>query len=131
MIKQDMVNSRMKEFYDIYGLSFALNFQGARLKKVGKSTFQRKKTTFSGNPLVFRSEFHKDIGRQRQWIAFFRRSQLSYVNQEFNQILKRMITFLGPIRNFIKDRTTMDKLWDIIARCWKNEFYPNRNYSIL
>ena len=119
MVKLAMANSRMKDFYDVYSLSLKYNFQGSRLKKAIESTFQRRKTPLPDNPLVFRSEFHKDEGRQRQWVAFLRKSQLSDVNQEFNQILGRITAFLKPIVASIKSRTQMDKLWNPTAGCWK------------
>jgi predicted nucleotidyltransferase component of viral defense system len=57
MIKLSMANSRMKDFYDVYTLSLNHNFQGRRLKKAIKSTFQRRKTPIPDNPLVFRVDF--------------------------------------------------------------------------
>jgi len=119
MVKLAMANSRMKDFYDVYSLSLKYNFQGSRLKKAIESTFQRRKTPLPDNPLVFRSEFHKDEGRQSQWDAFLRKSRLSDVNQEFNQIMGRITAFLKPIVASIKNRTQMDKLWNPTAGCWK------------
>jgi predicted nucleotidyltransferase component of viral defense system len=119
MVKLAMANSRMKDFYDVYSLSLKYNFQGSRLKKAIESTFQRRKTPLPDNPLVFRSEFHEDKGRQKQWVAFLRKSRLSDVNQEFNQIMGRITAFLKPIVASIKNRTQMDKLWNPTAGCWK------------
>ena len=119
MVKLAMANSRMKDFYDVYSLSLKYNFQGSRLKKAIESTFQRRKTPLPDNPLVFRSDFHKDKRRQRQWVAFLRKSRLSDVNQKFNQIMGRITVFLKPIVASIKDKTRMDKLWNPTAGCWK------------
>ena len=120
MVKLAMANSRMKDFYDVYSLSLGHNFQGSRLKKAIESTFQRRKTTLPDNPLVFRPEFHKDKGRQRQWIAFLRKSRLSKVNRELNQIMERITIFLRPIVSSIRDKARMDKLWNPTAGCWNN-----------
>ena len=39
MVKLAVINSRMKDFYDVYSLSLSHNFQGNRLKEAIESTF--------------------------------------------------------------------------------------------
>jgi len=119
MVKLAMVNSRIKDFYDIYTLSVSYNFQSDRLKKAIESTFQKRKTFIPDNLLVFRLEFHKDEEKQRQWSAFLRKSRLHDVNQGFNEIMKRITSFLKPIVDSIKDKNKEDKTWDAITGCWK------------
>jgi len=119
MVKLAMANSRMKDFYDVYSLSLKYNFQGGRLKKAIESTFKRRKTPLPDDPIVFRSDFHKDKGRQRQWVAFLRKSRLYDVNQNFDQIMGRITDFLRPIVASIKDKSRMDKLWDPTSGRWK------------
>ncbi|NOZ64448.1 MAG: nucleotidyl transferase AbiEii/AbiGii toxin family protein [Caldiserica bacterium] len=118
MVKLAMANSRMKDFYDVHALSLNHNFRGNRLKKAIESTFQKRKTSLPENPLIFRPEFHRDTGRQKQWTAFLRKLRLSDVNQEFSQIMERVTAFLKPIVISIKDRTRMDKLWDPTTGWW-------------
>jgi len=119
MVKLAMINSRIKDFYDIYNLSVNYNFQSDRLKKAIESTFQRRNTFIPDNLLIFRSEFHKDGEKQRQWSAFLRKSRLHDVSQGFNEIMERITYFLKPIVNSIKDKTGKDKTWDAKAGCWK------------
>lgn len=119
MVKLAMVNSRIKDFYDIYTLSVSYNFQSDRLKKAIESTFQRRNTFIPDNLLVFRSEFHRDEEKQMQWSAFLRKSRLHNVNQEFNEIMERITFFLKPIVDSIKDKNKENKIWDAIAGCWK------------
>jgi len=119
MVKLAMVNSRLKDFYDIYTLSISHNFQSDSLKKAIESTFQRRKTSIPDNALVFRSEFHRDEERQKQWIAFLRKLRIQDVNQEFNEIMDRITVFLRPIVCSIKDKTRKNKTWDAVAGHWK------------
>lgn len=119
MVKLAMVNSRMKDFYDIYTLSVSYNFQGDRLKKAIESTFYRRKTSIPDNPLIFRLKFHRDEEKQRQWSAFLRKLRLQDVNQDFNEIIERITSFLKPIVVSIKDKNKENKIWDAIAGCWK------------
>ena len=119
MVKLAMVNSRIKDFYDIYTLSVSYNFQSDRLKKAIESTFQRRKTFIPDNLLVFRLEFHRDEEEQRQWIAFLRKSRLHDVNQDFNEIMERITSFLKPIVDSINGKNKENKIWDAKAGCWK------------
>jgi len=43
MIKLSMVNSRMKDFYDVYFLSVGHNFKGDELKKLLKRLSKEEK----------------------------------------------------------------------------------------
>lgn len=119
MVKLAMANSRMKDFYDVYSLSLSNNFQGNRLKKAIETTFQRRKTPIPDNPLVFREEFYENKERQKQWAAFLRKLRLHNINQEFNEIMKRIIYFLEPVIISIRDGTRIDKLWDNTTGSWK------------
>lgn len=119
MVKLAMVNSRIKDFYDIYTLSVSYNFQSDRLKKAIESTFHRRKTSIPDNPLIFRLEFHSDEEKQKQWSAFLRKSRLHDVNQGFNEIMERITSFLKPIVDSIKDKNKGNKIWDAKAGCWK------------
>lgn len=119
MIKLAMANSRMKDFYDIYYLSLSHNFQGNRLKKAVETTFQKRKTPIPDNPLVFQVEFYENKERQKQWIAFLRKLRLHDINQEFSEIMKRIINFLEPVVISIRGRTRINKSWDPVTGCWK------------
>lgn len=61
MIDLDMLNSRMKDFYDIYFLCQNLPFEGALLQKAIEQTFQRRKTAIpSVLPTVFTATFYEN-----------------------------------------------------------------------
>ena len=119
IVKLAMANSRMKDFYDVYSLSLSHSFQGRRLKKAVETTFQKRKTPIPDNPMVFRTEFYENKERQKQWTAFLRKLRLHDINQEFSEIMKRIINFLEPVVISIGDRTRIDKSWDPIIGCWK------------
>ncbi|MDD4897100.1 MAG: nucleotidyl transferase AbiEii/AbiGii toxin family protein [Atribacterota bacterium] len=120
MVKLAMANSRMKDFYDVYSLSCSNNFKGDRLKKAIETTFQKRKTPIPDNPLIFREEFYENKDRQKQWTAFLRKLQLHDVNQEFNEIMERIVNFLKPVLTSIRFRKRIDKYWDNTAGYWKN-----------
>jgi len=119
MVKLAMVNSRIKDFYDVYTLSISHNFQSDELRKAIKSTFCRRKTSIPDDPLVFRVEFHRDKEKQKQWVAFLRKSRLYDMNQEFNEVMERITAFLRPVVFSIKDKTKDNQTWDTVTGQWK------------
>lgn len=119
MVKLAMVNSRMKDFYDVYTLSINYDFHGSILKKAIESTFKKRKTIAHVNPLIFRTEFHNDKGRQRQWTAFLHKSRIADTDKNFNQIMERITEFLKPIVISIKNKTQIEKSWYPSLGRWK------------
>ena len=119
MIKLAMVNSRMKDFYDVYVLSINYGFQGEILKKAIESTFHKRKTLLPENPLIFQPEFHNDKGRQRQWTAFLNKTRIADIDENFNKIIERITIFLEPIVVSIKNKTRIEKTWYYSLGYWK------------
>lgn len=119
MVKLAMVNSRMKDFYDVYTLSTSHDFESNRLKEAVEATFKRRKISIPDEPLVFRSEFYQDKGRQQQWTAFLRKVRLDDVPRDFSEIMKKITLFLKPIVVSVKGKTDVRKHWDAETGYWK------------
>ncbi|HAM39651.1 MAG TPA: hypothetical protein DCP53_09710 [Elusimicrobia bacterium] len=111
MIKLAMLNSRMKDFYDVYNLSKNHKFSAATLKEAIETTFQRRKTFLPDNPLIFQSEFQTDKTRQQQWFAFLNKSKLHDADQSFDKIMDRITSFLKPVVVAIKNNQESNKEW--------------------
>ena len=119
MVKLAMVNSRMKDFYDVYNLSLNHEFTAGILKEAITATFKRRKTILPENPLVFQTDFRIDRGRQQQWVAFLNKSRLFNVDKSFSKIMDRIVMFLKPIVSSIKNNTAIADRWNITAGIWE------------
>lgn len=119
MIRLAMANSRMKDFYDVYALSAGHDFQGSMLRDAIESTFRQRATPMPENPLVFRAEFDQDKSRQQQWVAFLRKSRLQDLDFKFEQVMKRITTFLTPIVQSVRSKEKFEKSWDSKTGSWK------------
>ena len=119
MLKKEMLNSRMKDFFDIYSLSYSCNFQGSILKEAIEKTLRRRQTTLSDIPFVFKDVFQKDKGKQQQWSSFLRKTRLDRPSSDFEVIMKRITNFLKPVIISIKERNEMEKIWDTGEGIWK------------
>ena len=95
MVKLGFLNSRMKDFYDIWLLSRVFHFTGRDLAAAIRLTFERRKTIF---PVIIEA-FSEDfiIEKQTQWSAFHRRLNQAYIPKEFREIVKHLDVFLTPI----------------------------------
>jgi predicted nucleotidyltransferase component of viral defense system len=64
-------NSRMKDFYDIWELSRAYQFDEDRLAKAIRATFQRRKTEIPAEPPdALTTAFAQDDAKRQQWNSF-------------------------------------------------------------
>lgn len=95
MIKLGMLNSRMKDFYDIWLLSRQFNFNGPRLTEAIRLTFERRGTELPAGIDAFTKPFIE--AKQIQWAAFRKRLEQEYVPTSFKEIVTSVDSFLSPI----------------------------------
>ncbi|MFZ2330571.1 MAG: nucleotidyl transferase AbiEii/AbiGii toxin family protein [Atribacterota bacterium] len=119
MVKLAMINSRMKDFYDVYMLSNSQNFKSNTLKKAIELTFLKRDTIIPDNPMIFKSEFHNNKEKQQQWLAFIRKTKIEKVTSNFNEVMERITKLLKPIAIAIQDKVSEEKIWDPIGGFWR------------
>lgn len=95
MVKLGMLNSRMKDFYDIWLLSRQFDFDGPNLSSAVRLTFNRRGTALSPVVEAFTRPFADD--KQVQWSAFRNRLQQEHVPASFAEIVGATGEFLSPI----------------------------------
>ena len=78
IVSLGMVNSRMKDFYDIWFLARTFPFQAEALGAALRATFERRKTGLDPDGLkVLLAELSGDVTKQTQWRAFLGKSHLT------------------------------------------------------
>ncbi len=95
MVKLGMLNSRMKDFYDIWLLSQHFNFDGAKLAEAIRRTFEQRGTALPTEIEIFTEPFI--VAKQTQWTAFWKRLQQNQVPSSFREIMASVSRFLSPI----------------------------------
>ncbi len=97
MIVLGMMNSRLKDFYDVYIILQHMGIDETQLAKAIQSTFQRRKTPLPTElPLVFTDDFLNDGNKETQWKAFLKRSLLTDCALSFSQIVESIQQQLWP-----------------------------------
>lgn len=72
-----MLNSRMKDFFDLWVLAKHSDFDSALLSRAIVATFERRRTAFpEGIPIGLSDEFSNDDQKNKQWLAFLRKNAL-------------------------------------------------------
>jgi hypothetical protein len=72
-----MLNSRMKDFFDLWILAKHSDFDGQILSRAVAATFERRRTAVPhGVPIGLSDEFINDDQKGKQWQAFLRKNAL-------------------------------------------------------
>lgn len=72
-----MLNSRMKDFFDLWVLAKHSDFDGSVLLRAVTATFERRSTAVpQGLPIGLSDEFINDDQKEKQWQAFLRKNAL-------------------------------------------------------
>ncbi|MGB3861863.1 MAG: nucleotidyl transferase AbiEii/AbiGii toxin family protein [Candidatus Aminicenantaceae bacterium] len=111
MIKLDELNSRMKDFYDIWLLSKQFDFIGPVLAESITKTFKTRKTKLPDRPTVFKKSFAEDQTRETQWRAFLRKTNLAHTPHLFYEVITEIKLFLGPVSSAIFAQKSFQKKW--------------------
>lgn len=91
-----ILNSRMKDFFDLQWLSCNMEFDRETLADAVQATFARRGTTLpSEPPLALTPEFGTDPTKITQWKAFLRKSRLEA--DPFPQVIAQLSEFLLPL----------------------------------
>jgi hypothetical protein len=107
-----MVNSRMKDYYDVWVLAKQFDYEGEILKNAIRATFLRRKIALPEEvPDALSEGFVKDKIKWDQWTAFVRRTRLKLPCEDLNIIVSDLRMFLVPPTMAAYQAKTFDKAW--------------------
>ncbi len=109
MVKLKTLNSRMKDFYDIWLLSRQFDFHGAQLAEAVRRTFQRRDTTLPKRIEAFTPDFID--AKKIQWKAFRKRLQNNSVPESFKEIITAVDEFITPIVTTASSKKIFSANW--------------------
>lgn len=105
------LNSRMKDFYDIWLLCRQFDFDGATLFNAVRLTFEQRRTPLPVGDTLLPEEFITK--KQLQWAAFRKRSLLNHAPESFRDIAAKVEGFLAP---FVAEPT----LEGLVEMVWRH-----------
>jgi hypothetical protein len=111
MVKLGLLNSRMKDFYDIFNLIRQFDFKGPELVKALKGTFKHRKTGFPQNKLFDEEIYDVTSDRQTLWKAFIKKAEIEHAPETLSTTATEIEKFLGEALNAILAGDIFDKIW--------------------
>jgi nucleotidyltransferase AbiEii toxin of type IV toxin-antitoxin system len=96
LVTLGILNSRMKDYFDIWTLSRQFNFDGPTLSNAITKTFSNRGTTIVPEPIGLTARFTDDTTKKAQWQGFLRKSRLG-TSAELSEVVAAISRFLGPV----------------------------------
>ncbi|GIW83412.1 MAG: hypothetical protein KatS3mg105_5219 [Gemmatales bacterium] len=112
MVKLGQLNSRMKDFFDLWMLSRQFAFDGPSLAKAVSRTFANRHTKMNPNPVAFTLEFAGDTVKQTQWRGFLRKSRLEIAPSDLVEAITSIREFLVPLTEALVAGQPFDMHWE-------------------
>ena len=110
MVHLGLLNSRMKDFFDLWVLATHFEFDGELLVRAVKATFERRGTPLPTEPPVaITSTFSGDGSKQKQWTAFLRRSGVGSSDLTLTTVVDGLAEFLLPV--VLEPRHGLGRRW--------------------
>jgi predicted nucleotidyltransferase component of viral defense system len=111
MIRLGILNSRMKDIFDIWLLSQRFAFVGEVLSRAIIECFIRRGVEAIAEPVALSSEFSDDPAKATQWRAFKRKSRLEGVSDDLADLISAIADFLTPILSAISEGKDFKGRW--------------------
>jgi hypothetical protein len=92
-----LLNSRMKDYYDLALLSRMYSFEGETLIEAILATFGHRGTSIDAEPIGLTDAFYADPARAIQWRAFVRRSRFAGEPGDLEKLVAEVRRFASPL----------------------------------
>jgi Nucleotidyl transferase AbiEii toxin, Type IV TA system len=113
MVKLGMLNTRMKDFFDVWTISQEFAFDGPTLSRAIKATFETRGTAVpSKRPLALSLEFYDDREKNAQWKAFLNKSKLNVAGKSLPGIAEALRSFLVPVSEAVARDEILRQNWE-------------------
>lgn len=111
MVRRGIMNSRMKDFWDIQLLSHQFDFDGKTLATAIEKTFTTRHTAIPIHPIAFTETFMKDEIKNIQWKAFLSKNRMVNGTNTFEVAVNAVSLFLKPIVESLANNHPVPRTW--------------------
>lgn len=112
MVKLGLLNSRMKDFYDIWLMMRRFDFDGLKLSEALKRTFTQRKTILPKDRPLFAEEIYDDKSdRQMLWRTFLKKGNIKHVREKLSTTAREIEGFLFKPLDVIEKKQKFNKKW--------------------
>lgn len=111
MVRRGIMNSHMKDFWDIRLLSRRFDFDGQTLAAAITETFTARHTVIPSDPVAFTEAFIQDEAKQSQWKAFLRKNRMTDAQDTFEEAVNAVSLFLKPVVDGLVNSKSVPATW--------------------
>jgi hypothetical protein len=111
MVRRGLLNSRMRDFFDVWALSRQFDFNGEVLATAIRETFARRDHEVVPRPVALTAEFAAETAKATQWRGFLRKSRLESLPGELAEVVMAIAVFLGPVAEVLHDGGEFEGRW--------------------
>mgnify|MGYP003605403047 CR=1 FL=1 len=112
LVALGLLNSRMKDFFDLWAISETFGFAGSTLVHAIRATFERRATAIPLQaPIALTEIFSSDPTKQAQWRGFLRRTAIALAPAPLPELLQRIGEFVVPPLGALREGATFTKNW--------------------
>lgn len=118
MIRLGRLNSRMKDFHDLWFLARNFPFDGGTLNEAVAATFAQRHTPIPAHPPALTPDFADQPDKQTQWAAFLKRLESARHNarpsglpDELPRLIAHLAEFLTPVTQALADNLPFNHNW--------------------
>ncbi len=105
-----MLNSRMKDYFDLWVLARYTDFNGAVLSRAVAATFDRRRTAIPNEvPIGLSDEFITDTQKEKQWQAFLRKNAIDAMS--LAMVIADLRKFLLPVLATVAAKGSLKVNW--------------------
>lgn len=98
MVKLGKLNSRMKDFFDVWNIIQHEHIAGLDFQKACVATFNQRNTAFDVETDLFQASFGETEDKQKQWAAFLRKQKLmENAPAKFHDVVSQLQSFFLPM----------------------------------
>jgi predicted nucleotidyltransferase component of viral defense system len=120
MVLFGIVNTRIKDFYDLWMLARSFDFAGPLVSQAIRATFDRRRTSIPIEPpTALNSEFFGDGGKQKAWKSFLDKNlRSSELGIELPEICSFLEGFLMPPSRAAASGAAFEASWAAPGPWW-------------
>jgi hypothetical protein len=112
MVALGAVNSRMRDFFDVHALAARESFDGARLARAVRATFERRLTTIPQDPpLALTPAFAEVDGKRMQWTAFLSKNRITGAPRDLASTVAEIARFALPVLRAVSGGERFGSQW--------------------
>ena len=111
LTKLGLLNSRMKDYYDLALLTPMYPFNGEIWYAAIVATFRHRGTKIEAEPIGLSEAYYADPARAIQWRAFVRRSRFTEQRDDLKELVLEVRQFALPLLAAAADEKFFEARW--------------------